>query len=218
MERIGDIFNLTAEGAQLDGDQFGRSSEAMLLEPSAIIREKQDIKEKLPDTIEEIDVAPGGNSDTHTTMGSTMGSTVASSSQPSWKSSSQPSWNEKNGRTSRPRYGEHGSPLDQILAGGKLSRSEFQELRNNSFSGINYDEDDLKVVSMINGILSSKIRPAIMQDGGDVKFIKYESGTAFLSLKGSCAGCPSATVTLKNGIENMLKHYIPEVKNVEQVV
>ena len=143
MERIGDIFNLTAEGAQLDGDQFGRSSEAMLLEPSAIIREKQDIKEKLPDTIEEIDVAPGGNSDTHTTMGSTMGSTVASSSQPSWKSSSQPSWNEKNGRTSRPRYGEHGSPLDQILAGGKLSRSEFQELRNNSLPGINYAEEDL---------------------------------------------------------------------------
>ncbi len=83
---------------------------------------------------------------------------------------------------------------------------------------INFDEDDLRVVNMINNILSSKIRPAIMQDGGDVKFIKYESGTAYLSLKGSCAGCPSATVTLKNGIENMLKHHIPEVKNVEQVV
>ena len=78
--------------------------------------------------------------------------------------------------------------------------------------------DDIKVVKMINNILSSKIRPAIMQDGGDVKFIKYESGTVYLSLKGSCAGCPSATVTLKNGIENMLKHHIPEVKNVEQVV
>ena len=85
-------------------------------------------------------------------------------------------------------------------------------------NNVNFDEDDLKVVNMINNILSSKIRPAIMQDGGDVKFIKYESGTAFLSLKGSCAGCPSATVTLKNGIENMLKRYIPEVKNVEQVV
>ena len=71
---------------------------------------------------------------------------------------------------------------------------------------------------MINSILTSKIRPAIMQDGGDVKFIKYKSGTAYLSLKGSCAGCPSATVTLKNGIENMLKNYIPEVKNVEQIV
>jgi len=95
---------------------------------------------------------------------------------------------------------------------------EKAETNLNELDNINYHEDDLKVVSMINEILSSKIRPAIMQDGGDVKFIKYESGTAYLSLKGSCAGCPSATVTLKNGIENMLKHYIPEVKNVEQVV
>jgi Fe-S cluster biogenesis protein NfuA len=91
--------------------------------------------------------------------------------------------------------------------------SNFIELDNN-----NYDENDLKVVKMIDSILSSKIRPAIMQDGGDVKFIKYQNGTAYLSLKGSCAGCPSATITLKNGIENMLKHHIPEVKNVEQVV
>ena len=94
-----------------------------------------------------------------------------------------------------------------------------EEVESNlGLDNINYDENDLKVVSMINSILSSKIRPAIMQDGGDVKFVKYESGTAYLSLKGSCAGCPSATVTLKNGIENMLKHHIPEVKNVEQVV
>ena len=83
---------------------------------------------------------------------------------------------------------------------------------------VNYDKDDTKVVNMINSILLSKIRPAIMQDGGDVQFIKYESGIVYLSLKGSCAGCPSATVTLKNGIENMLKHHIPEVKQVEQVL
>ena len=57
-----------------------------------------------------------------------------------------------------------------------------------------------------------------MQDGGDVKFIQYEAGIVYLSLKGSCAGCPSATITLKNGIENMLKRNIPEVKNVEQVI
>ena len=81
-----------------------------------------------------------------------------------------------------------------------------------------FDNEDLKVVNMINRILSSKIRPAVMQDGGDVNFIKYKDGIAFLSLKGSCAGCPSATVTLKNGIENMLKHHIPELKKVEQVI
>ena len=89
---------------------------------------------------------------------------------------------------------------------------------SNELDTIQFHDDDLKVVNMINSILLSKIRPAIMQDGGDVKFIKYESGTAYLSLKGSCAGCPSATVTLKNGIENMLKHNVPEVKKVEQVI
>ena len=99
-----------------------------------------------------------------------------------------------------------------------LPAIEKEEINLSEFDSINFAEDDLKVVNMINSILSSKIRPAIMQDGGDVKFIKYESGTAYLSLKGSCAGCPSATVTLKNGIENMLKHHIPEVKNVEQVL
>ena len=80
---------------------------------------------------------------------------------------------------------------------------------SNELDNIHFHDDDLNVVNMINSILLSKIRPAIMQDGGDVKFIKYESGTAYLSLKGSCAGCPSATVTLKNGIENMLKQMLP---------
>ncbi len=89
---------------------------------------------------------------------------------------------------------------------------------SNELDNIQFHDDDLKVVNMINSILFSKIRPAITQDGGDIKFIKYESGTAYLSLKGSCAGCPSATVTLKNGIENMLKRNVPEVKKVEQVL
>ena len=99
-----------------------------------------------------------------------------------------------------------------------LPAIEKEESNLSEIDNINFEEGDLKVVNMINSILSTKIRPAIIQDGGDVKFIKYESGTAYLSLKGSCAGCPSATVTLKNGIENMLKHHIPEVKNVEQVI
>ena len=98
-----------------------------------------------------------------------------------------------------------------------LPAIEKEESHLSEFDNINFDKDDIRVVNMICNILSTKIRPAIMQDGGDVKFIKYQSGMAYLSLKGSCAGCPSATVTLKNGIENMLKQYIPEVKNVEQV-
>ena len=88
----------------------------------------------------------------------------------------------------------------------------------NDLDNIEFNYDDLNVVNKINKILLSKIRPAVMQDGGDVNFIKYEGGIVYLALKGSCAGCPSATVTLKNGIENMLKHSIPELKKVEQVI
>ena len=93
-----------------------------------------------------------------------------------------------------------------------------EENYNNELDIIKYDDDDYYIVNKINSILSNKIRPAIMQDGGDVKFVRYEGGIVYLSLKGSCAGCPSATITLKNGIENMIKHNIPEIKKVEQVL
>ena len=99
-----------------------------------------------------------------------------------------------------------------------LPAIEKKDNNTNELNNIEFEDEDLKVVNMINSILSSKIRPAIMQDGGDVKFIKYNAGTVYLTLKGSCAGCPSATVTLKNGIENMLKHNIPEIKKVEQIL
>jgi Fe-S cluster biogenesis protein NfuA len=61
------------------------------------------------------------------------------------------------------------------------------------------------------------VRPAVAQDGGDITFDRFEDGIVYLHLKGSCAGCPSSVITLKSGIENMLKHYIPEVKEVRQV-
>jgi Fe-S cluster biogenesis protein NfuA len=68
----------------------------------------------------------------------------------------------------------------------------------------------------IRELLDHKIRPAVAQDGGDITFQKFEDGVVYLHLKGSCAGCPSSTATLKSGIENMLKHYIPEVREVRQ--
>ena len=98
-----------------------------------------------------------------------------------------------------------------------LPAVEKEDNNSDELDTVEFDNEDIKVVNMINSILSKKIRPAIMQDGGDVKFIKYENGVAHLLLNGSCAGCPSATITLKNGIENMLKHHIPEVQKVEQV-
>ncbi len=82
-----------------------------------------------------------------------------------------------------------------------------------------YDPADEEIVDQIKELLDTRIRPAVAQDGGDIVFRGFESksGTVFLNLRGACAGCPSSTMTLKNGIENMLRHYIPEVNTVEAV-
>jgi len=82
-----------------------------------------------------------------------------------------------------------------------------------------YDPKDEEIVVQIKELLETRVRPAVAQDGGDIVFRGFESssGTVFLNMRGSCAGCPSSTATLKNGIENMLRHYVPEVNAVEAV-
>ncbi|XP_076599932.1 NFU1 iron-sulfur cluster scaffold homolog, mitochondrial [Chaetodon auriga] len=80
-----------------------------------------------------------------------------------------------------------------------------------------HSEDDDDVVAMIKELLDTRIRPTVQEDGGDVIFKGFDNGTVKLKLVGSCTGCPSSTVTLKNGIQNMMQFYIPEVDNVEQV-
>ncbi|CAK0780421.1 NifU-like protein 4, mitochondrial [Coccomyxa viridis] len=77
-------------------------------------------------------------------------------------------------------------------------------------------EDDSEVVAMIKELLETRIRPAVMEDGGDIVFHGFdeETGQVVLKMQGACSGCPSSSVTLKSGIENMLMHYIPEVKEV----
>ena len=66
-------------------------------------------------------------------------------------------------------------------------------------------------------MLDTRIRPAVAQDGGDITFQGFEDGIVYLNMQGSCAGCPSSTVTLKRGVENTLKHYVPEVLEVRAV-
>ncbi|XP_068182958.1 NFU1 iron-sulfur cluster scaffold homolog, mitochondrial [Antennarius striatus] len=88
--------------------------------------------------------------------------------------------------------------------------------------GVSYHEsshcdDDDEIVSMIKELLDTRIRPTVQEDGGDVIYKGFENGIVKLKLVGSCTGCPSSTVTLKNGIQNMMQFYIPEVSNVEQV-
>ena len=79
------------------------------------------------------------------------------------------------------------------------------------------DLNEEEVVDRIKHLLDTKVRPAVAQDGGDIIFHSYERGVVYLQMFGACSGCPSSTMTLKNGIENMLKHFIPEVNRVESI-
>lgn len=79
------------------------------------------------------------------------------------------------------------------------------------------DDGTEEIVSQIKELLETRVRPAVAQDGGDIIYRGFKSGTVYLHMQGSCAGCPSSTATLKMGIENMLKHYVPEVTQVEAV-
>ena len=77
--------------------------------------------------------------------------------------------------------------------------------------------EESEIVTQIKDLLDTRVRPAVAQDGGDIIFQRYEDGVVYLHLQGSCAGCPSSTATLKMGIENMLKHYVPEIVEVRAV-
>jgi Fe-S cluster biogenesis protein NfuA len=77
--------------------------------------------------------------------------------------------------------------------------------------------EDSDIVTQIKELIETRVRPAVAQDGGDIIFHSFENGVLKLEMHGSCSGCPSSSVTLKNGIENMMKHYIPEVESVESV-
>ena len=91
---------------------------------------------------------------------------------------------------------------DLIL--GKISKSDEKK---------DFKEIEKKIIK----ILETKIKPAVARDGGDIKFIAFKEGIVTVQLQGSCSGCPSSTITLKRGVENLLTHYIPDVKQVEAI-
>jgi Fe-S cluster biogenesis protein NfuA len=105
---------------------------------------------------------------------------------------------------------EHFMSGQPILA-GKDTRAE--EATDAEF----YEKEDEEIVLTIKELLDTRVRPAVAQDGGDITFRGYENGTVFLHMKGACAGCPSSTATLKHGIQNLLRHFVPEVQQVEQI-
>lgn len=82
-----------------------------------------------------------------------------------------------------------------------------------------FDEDpaDTDIIEQIKELIETRVRPAVAQDGGDIVYRGYKDGTLFLGMQGACAGCPSSTITLKRGIESLIRHYVPEVETVEAV-
>ena len=105
-----------------------------------------------------------------------------------------------------------GEIMDHFLSGKPLIVGVSQDKKEEFF-----DPKDSETVDKIKDLIQTRVRPAVAHDGGDITFQGFKSGTVYLNLQGACAGCPSSTMTLKNGIENLLKHYIPEVMEVEAV-
>ncbi|MDB5670455.1 MAG: NifU family protein [Alphaproteobacteria bacterium] len=84
-------------------------------------------------------------------------------------------------------------------------------------AGMDDDPADEDIIVQIRELIETRVRPAVAQDGGDIVYRGYRDGTVYLAMHGACSGCPSSTATLKNGIESLLKHYVPEVETVEAV-
>ncbi len=100
---------------------------------------------------------------------------------------------------------EHYLSGDPVIEGEAAAASEF------------YDEKDADVVAQIKELLDTRVRPAVAQDGGDITFQGFKDGVVYLQMVGACSGCPSATATLKQGVENLLKHFVPQVQEVQEV-
>ena len=107
--------------------------------------------------------------------------------------------------------------LDHFLTGAPL-------FAGGSAAGIevaseSFDEDpaDADIIEQIKELIETRVRPAVAQDGGDIAYKGYKDGHLYLSMHGACSGCPSSTVTLKRGIESLIRHYVPEVESVEAI-
>ena len=104
------------------------------------------------------------------------------------------------------------SLINDFYSSGKECVIE-KEMSENSKNSENIHEIEKKIIK----ILDQKIRPAVARDGGDIKFKEFKNGVVMVQLQGSCSGCPSSTMTLKQGVQNLLCHYLPEVKKVEAI-
>lgn len=106
-----------------------------------------------------------------------------------------------------------GAIMEHFMAGVPVMASVNPASHQTEF----FDEADTETVETIKELIETRVRPAVAQDGGDITFQGYRDGVVYLNMRGSCAGCPSSTATLKHGIQNLLKHFVPEVREVQSV-
>lgn len=106
--------------------------------------------------------------------------------------------------------------MDHFVSGMPLMKEDEKPSKGTVVSNT-VSEEDSELVKQIKELIDTRVRPAVAEDGGDIVFEGFSDGVVYLELRGACSGCPSSTMTLKSGIENMLKHYVPEVESVEAV-
>ena len=106
-----------------------------------------------------------------------------------------------------------GSIMDHYNSGEETISKD----KNNDNKSLKSDENDDDIVKQIKELLDTRVRPAVAMDGGDIVYDSFKDGIVYLHMQGACSGCPSSTATLKMGIENMLKHYVPEVQEVRPI-
>jgi len=107
-----------------------------------------------------------------------------------------------------------GAIMEHFLSGVPVVEgSEGEDLSEQEF----FSPEDEETVNTIKELLETRVRPAVAQDGGDIVFHSYKEGIVFLHMRGACAGCPSSTATLQHGIENLLRHFIPEIQEVRPI-
>ena len=102
---------------------------------------------------------------------------------------------------------------NEVIVGKDLKLAKILSETNSDSKPVQSNE----IINKINEVLDTKIRPAVARDGGDITFKSFKDGIVTVELKGSCSGCPSSIMTLKQGVQNLMCHYIPEVKSVEAI-
>ncbi len=108
--------------------------------------------------------------------------------------------------------------LDHFVSGAPLfAHGTAAGIHVAETAGFDENPEDAEIIDQIKELIETRVRPAVAQDGGDIAYKGYRDGRLYLSMHGACSGCPSSTVTLKRGIESLIRHYVPEVESVEAV-